>query len=178
MQKKLKRSELKKIESSDWQILSDYVKAMCPFASALDVLQGQNLASIGYVLRTLSVVKSKMMNTSFSTIHGTRFRMALSNCIISRFQTILEFNEDNKELLLAAATHLEFKLSWIENESDRIFVGNLLISECSQIAKESDMINEGNDEDGPVENSFFSCLKRMSFESRRSSNQFNIWSKV
>lgn len=170
MQKKLKRSDLKKIENSDWQILSDYVKAMRPFAMALDVLQGQNLASLGYVLSALTVIKSKMSNLSFCTIHGTRFRMALNNCLISRFQKILEFDKDNKDLILAAATHPEFKLSWIENESDRNFVRNLLISECSQITEESPMIDEENVEDRPVENTFFSCLKRISLENRRHSS--------
>lgn len=56
------------------------------------------------------------------------------NCIQRRFEKMMEISDENKDLVLAAAVHPNFKLSWIEGESDREFAQSLLINSYISLA--------------------------------------------
>ena len=92
------------LASQDILFLKEYLSLMEPLAVTLDVLQGDKYACLGYLLPTLSQLKSKL-----AAIHLTVVKplyIALSQGIDKRF---------GSELTDTAVTHPKFKVDWIKD---------------------------------------------------------------
>lgn len=84
----------------------------------------------------------------------------------------MAINEDNKELILAAAVHSNFKLTWIDNESDRECAQNMLINSYIELSKLNGTPEKsnGSSELETTENAENSFFKRLRVGERRTSS--------
>ena len=108
---------------SDIAFLKEYIDVMAPVAASLDILQGEQNCSLGYVLPTLTVLKGKLQKVTVK--HTRPLRDALLRGIDSRFANLF----CDKEFLMAAVTHPMFKLAWIEDSSLR--------AQCTQMLEQA-----------------------------------------
>ena len=104
------------------------------------------------------------------------------NSFHKRFEAIMKFNEDNKELILASAIHPNFKISWVENERDREYAQTLLINTYIEYSNARNKTanppvsqSETSHAQNSTENQFFKRLR----QERRTSNDdtltFDVW---
>lgn len=185
-----KRSKpLEILTVAEWKMLKDYTICMRPVAIALDIIQGEKRACLGYVLPTLYGIKASLCENAvleaYSSDYGQIFHDCMVDCIDHRFQNMMTICDDNKELILAAAIHPNFKLAWIEDEKDREFAQNLLINSYVELAnKQKSRVPQGIDvrsvatidKDRMTESRFFQRLR--TGERRTSTDDsltFDIW---
>lgn len=131
------RKRLEKINVHEWLLLDDYLTCMKPIASALDKFQGEDNISIGYILPLLFFVDFKFRDMNISTAHGKNFRTCVVACFVNRFRKIMEIDDENIELIVAAVCIPKFKLSWIDDEIMRETCQSIFINELSKITRNS-----------------------------------------
>lgn len=166
-----KRKKLEKLSTLEWKVLKDYTTTLRPLAMGLDVLQGDHKTCMGYILPVLYGIKAKIEknieNSLYTTEQGGKFYDVLMDCFNKRFSGVMRISEENKNLILAAAIHSNFKLSWLQDEPSREFVQGMLINACVDVAstlKQNEPVNECNqgersDKTSSNENSFFIHLR-------------------
>lgn len=107
---------------------------MRPVSMGLDILQGDKRSTQGYILPVLYSIKASLeenlITKSYASDYGNKFHDTLIDCFEGRFGDKMKINEDNKDLILAAAIHPKFKLAWLSNESEREFSQSMLINTC------------------------------------------------
>lgn len=187
-----KGKKLEKLSSTEWKILRDYVTCMRPVSMGLDILQGDKRSSQGYILPVLYGIKTgieeNLTKQMYVSEYGPQFHDILLECLESRFGQKMKITEENKDLILAAAIHPNFKLLWLTNESDREFAQTLLINTCIDLSMSVHQIEnecyqtESNDSQNEKktksnENVFFKHL-RINQQSRRSSNDDSMTLEV
>lgn len=145
---------------------------MTPLACGLDRLQGELNASLGYVLPTLTSMKTKISRIQTLSALGLDMRKSLIDGINSRFGSILKFQYENKELIIAAVSHPFFKLHWIENEEDRTWSRELFTSEV--LSGQNLDYFEHVDEFSHQEDDFFEIYSDVSSSSSRRSSSDNL----
>lgn len=184
---KKKDKKLEKLSASEWRVLKDYVSCLRPVAMGLDILQGDKRSSQGYILPVFHGIKvglaENISNRTYISEFGLKFHDLLLDCIDSRFGDKMKICEENKDLILAAAIHPNFKLSWLVDESDREYAQTLLINTCVDLSAASQQIEKGSDDNdsddsaNSNESIFFKHLKAGQ-HSRRSSNDDSITLEV
>ena len=93
--------------------LLEYVKIVRPIAEALDVLQGDLKISVGYLLPTLTILKSKLRKLdSQNPKHCKPMLREILRSIDRRFGSYFT----DRELRLASMVHPRFKLSWLPDD--------------------------------------------------------------
>jgi hypothetical protein len=100
--------------SQELLFLREYLSLVEPLAVALDILQGDKFACLGFVLPTLSQLKSKL-----DAVHLTLAKplhSALMMGIDKRFGSLM----NDTEFLLAAVTRPKFKLDWIRDQDKKM----------------------------------------------------------
>lgn len=181
-----KAKHLLQITNTEWKILKDYSTALRPVAIGLDILQGDKRASQGYVLPTLFVIKGDLEENMreddvFVSEYGAIMNECVLKCLDNRFSSVLKLSEENKELILAAAIHPSFKISWIEEERDREYAQTLLINTYIEFSNAEKSTSSPSTSDQPdisnsTESQFF---KRLRNGERRHSNDdsltFDVW---
>lgn len=159
---------------------------MRPVAIALDILQGDKRACQGYVLPTLFGIKASLEESIEDGIYVSDYGAIMNRSVLEslekRFGSVMKFNEDNKELILAASIHPNFKIAWIMDERDREYAQTLLINtyivfsniRTSTLTPTIDQ-SETNHSDS-IEHQFFNRLRQ---GERRQSNDdtltFDVW---
>lgn len=120
MEQELHAKNLNVLVPSDWLILSDYITVTKPVAEGLDILQGDKHACLGYLLPTLFAIKKRISSSMLNTAHGESMRDVLIQSIETRFGSMMETTNQNRELYLASVTHPLFKMEWIPQEKHEI----------------------------------------------------------
>lgn len=185
-----KSKQLEVISSAEWKILKDYTICMRPIAIALDIIQGEKRACAGYVLPTLYGVKASLVenteNKLFVSDYGKLMNETMLKCFEKRFGDLMKICDENRHLILAAAIHPNFKLTWLESEGDREFAQTLLINSyvelASSIKRRTDLLSDSSQvsESPPrkksQESQFF---KRLRAGEKRTSTEdsltFDVW---
>lgn len=133
-----KSKPLEVLTATEWKILKDYVVCMRPIAEALDIIQGEERACAGYILPTLYGIKAclneNIENNVYVSDFGKSMNETMLQCLSNRFDDMMKICDENKSLILAAAIHPCFKLTWLENEMDREYVQTLLINTYVEMA--------------------------------------------
>lgn len=131
--------------------MEKYEKAMEPIARALDALQGEINNSQGYIIPVLQSMKMRILSIDESNNLVRDFKRTLEKQIDARFGHYFEFNENNKELLLAAISHPRFKNKFISRENDEIYVKNILMQECKKMNRDVEVVIQSSQNE-PVSN--------------------------
>jgi len=100
--------------------VKEYIEVMAPIACGLDVLQGEMVTGLGYLLPTLCIILLELLDRPAPlslTICQSLVR-ALLDGISSRFGTVF----DDTKVQLASAVHPKFKLDWVENQVQKSLV--------------------------------------------------------
>lgn len=148
--RKVKR--LEKITPADWRCLQDYINILRPVAVALDILQGEKRACQGYIMPSIFSIMANVRNcTNFTSEYGRVMHKCMINCLERRFGDVLKFDEENNDLILAAVVHPNFKLSWIEKESDKEYAQSLFINKYISFAQKSQHSHDTEEIEAPVE---------------------------
>lgn len=106
---------------------------MGPIAAALDVLQGDKEACLGFVLPTLHKLKSKLNAvplTMTKPLHA-----ALLAGIDKRYGHLFH----DSEFLIATTSHPKFKLNWVENPEGKLRCSMLLKTAVDETQNEADI---------------------------------------
>lgn len=162
---------LEKLTPADWRCLRDYTIVLRPVSIALDILQGEKRACQGYVMPSLFSIVAHLRNIAnndgYVSEYGRVMHRCMMKCLERRFGHMLKFDEENNDLILAAVLHPNFKLSWIEKESDKEYAQSLLINKYVSLAnlKKSQHFDDSEENVAPVEkqkskeNDFFKHLR-------------------
>lgn len=175
-----RRKKIEKLTIGEWKVLKDYTTLLRPLAMGLDVLQGDHRTCMGYILPVLYGIKSSIERNIeeeiYATEHGGKFHDILMDCFNKRFSESMQICDENKDLIIAAAVHPNFKLSWLQDEPSREFVQGMLINACVDVAnttKRNEPINDSNENDSskstPQVSSFFAHLRTKENQRRSSS---------
>lgn len=104
-----KSKKIDQITSFEWKILKDYSLALKLVAIGLDILQGDKKSCQGYILPTLFGIKASLAENIEERLFTSDYGIIMNDCVAesidSRFQSIMKFNEENKELILSASIH-------------------------------------------------------------------------
>lgn len=141
---------LQTITKNDWIVIEEYIKVMRPVAVALDQLQSEKNGSQGYIMPTLVAMKHHISGSNVRPI-SREFAQTMLNIVDQRFESYFKFNEDNRELILAAITLPRFKLNFIRSDDDKRFARYLLTEECGRLSTET--VEEDTGEGSMLNNS-------------------------
>lgn len=132
----LKPTNWVKIKPIEIAILKDYVNCMHPLAILLDILQGDQKVSVGFVLPGLYSLKMAIADAKVLSKFGDLVKDTLTLVFNRRFENIMKISEENKNFIFAAISHPKFKMSWVPlNDTD--FVREMFLVEYSIIFTEN-----------------------------------------
>jgi hypothetical protein len=126
---------IKRLTNVQKVFIAEYVRVMAPLCCGLDVLQGDKIAALGFLLPTLTVMKiqlEEMLNDANSDSKLTLCRSlaeAVLAGITNRFADV--FQDNNAKL--AAVVHPQFKLDWICNGHDKSELTRMLKDAVSNL---------------------------------------------
>lgn len=132
--------QLRLLTNNDFIVMSQYEKVFTPVAQALDILQGEYNNSQGYVLPVLLSMKTRISNIEDSNNIVKDFKALILKLIETRFGKYFEYSTSNKDFILSAASLPRFKANFILGDENKVFVKNLLITECQELCSERDGI--------------------------------------
>lgn len=128
-------AHLQVLTNADWKVLSEYLRVMTPIAQALDILQGETTACLGFIMPTLTSMRFHISSLDASSNPLLNaFKIAALDVLRERFDRYLQFNESNREMVLAAISHPIFKSSFIENDNDERRARHILREECMKMS--------------------------------------------
>lgn len=158
----------KYLTEADMAVLNEYLKIMGPFAASLDRLQGEKVASQGYIMPTIISMKYKITSLDGSSLMQA-FKKTALEVIDKRFSRYLNVNETTRDLVIAAVSIPQFKTDFIENVSDQQRASNFLLAECTQHCdRTSTDLRVTRDTNVQVEDDFFVSFANKDDQRRRS----------
>lgn len=92
--------------------LAEYVKTMSPFAKAVDVLQGEASVQMGWLVPTITLLKTKLQNLRLSSKFCVPLVDALQAGLERRFGQMLA----DPELIAAAILVPKFRTCWTSDD--------------------------------------------------------------
>ena len=111
--------------TAETTFIGEYCDIMKPVAQALDILQGDKHAYLGFLLPTITLLKKKLRSKGSGAHYCRELAEALCRGLEKRFDSQL----DDKRALLSAVSSPAFKLGWIEAEEDKDRARRLLRDE-------------------------------------------------
>lgn len=176
---------IKEITSIEWNLVHDYVKLMEPIAISLDKLQGEKNVTVGSILPCLNYIKNALGQCELKTKQSTNSKVqaigndmqrALKNAFEKRFKQFFNFDETNRELILASISHPVYKLKWIDDEKNmatarRFFEDEMRKMEQAPVLYDAESDNE---DDEFVSKNIFSSTRRLSTDNRWATEAFNF----
>ena len=102
-----------RLKPAEIRFLREYVDVVQPFAKALDILQAEKKAYMGYLVPTLCMLQEKLRDKRDLANSCRPLVEALLAGISRRFAVIL----DDAELIASAILHPKFKRDWTDDTS-------------------------------------------------------------
>lgn len=167
--------QLKLLSTHNICVIQQYERVLEPVARSLDILQGDRTCHQGDIFPVLLSMKTHIARLTDSNNIIRDFKATLLKLIDVRFSSYFKYDASNKDFILAAVSLPRYKTSFIQNDEDKIFVKNLLISECKKIRYEKDDEIESvqNNDSLSVESDFI-----ISFESSNLNRRNSIENSV
>ncbi|XDV35100.1 hypothetical protein PO909_005128 [Leuciscus waleckii] len=134
--------------------LSEYAKTMSPVAKALDVLQGETNVQMGWLVPTITLLKTKLQHLHISSKFCRPLIDALLAGLEKRFGQMLK----DPELIAAAILVPKFKTCWTSDEQ----IIKLGLDYIKSYLKDLTVENQGESSHSSEEEDFFSAIKQTS----------------
>ncbi|XP_058242359.1 uncharacterized protein LOC131351136 [Hemibagrus wyckioides] len=128
--------------------LVEYVKTMSPFAKAIDVLQGEASVQMGWLVPTITVLKTKLQNLKHSSKFCVPLVDALQAGLERRFGQMLA----DPELIAAAILVPKFRTCWTSDDN----ILKLGLDFMKNHLKEQPMVHPSDHSHSSEEEDFFS----------------------
>lgn len=139
--------QLRILTNIDLIVMAQYEKVFTPVARALDILQGEYNNSQGLILPVLLSMKARISAIEESHNIIKDFKTNMLKLIKAKFGKYFEYNSSNKDYILSAATLPLRKINFISSDENKLFVKNLLVSECKKLCNERDDEIEATEND-------------------------------
>uniref|UniRef100_A0AAV2KIY4 BED-type domain-containing protein n=1 Tax=Knipowitschia caucasica TaxID=637954 RepID=A0AAV2KIY4_KNICA len=104
--------KLPMLSPAEIAFLSEYVKIMCPVAKAIDVLQGETNVQMGWLIPTITLLKTKLQHLRLSSKCCVPLIDALQSGLQKRFGEMLK----DPELIAASILVPKFRRCWTTDE--------------------------------------------------------------
>ncbi|XP_030581715.1 uncharacterized protein LOC115777851 [Archocentrus centrarchus] len=137
---------------AELSFLAEYVKTMSPFAKAVDVLQGEASVQMGWLVPTVTLLKTKLQHLRISSKLCGPLVDALLAGLEKRFGQMLT----DPELIAAAILVPRFKTCWTEDEC----ILKLGLDYIKSHLKEQPVVQQGETSPSSEEDDFFSLIKQ------------------
>ena len=111
-----------RFKSGEIRFLKEYHKSMQPFAQALDILQAEDKAYMGYLLPVLYMLQDKLRKKRDEMETSAPLIDALQARITRRFSTVMQ----EPEMVAAAILHPKFRKTWT-NDATLLEKGNYFV---------------------------------------------------
>ncbi|XP_064477825.1 uncharacterized protein LOC135391490 [Ornithodoros turicata] len=149
----------------DLLFMKEYCEVMKPVACALDILQRDDVY-IGHLLPTISVLKKRLQHLSIS---GLRYCSPLVVALLEGVAARFDHLYDDRDLLLASIVIPRFKDRWLEDESQRQEIIQLLTEEVARPCYQNNHAEDDRQLLGKdSEDDYFSFVLPVAEESGRS----------
>jgi hypothetical protein len=124
------------------QFLIEYCHVMEPVAQVLDILQSESKMYMGYLLPTISTLKTRLYAMQNGTeVKNLRFCVPLAKSLLAGVETRFDALLEDKNLLIASLLHPKFKLHWLSEEPAKVRAKEIL-----RLAVENFKINQQHQE--------------------------------
>ncbi|CAB4001783.1 transposase [Paramuricea clavata] len=157
--------KLPRFKAGEIRFLQEYYKSMQPFAQALDILQAEDKAYMGYLLPVLYMLQDKLkkkrdeMNTCSPLID------ALQTGITRRFSAVMQ----EPEMVAAAILHPKFRKTWTNDttvlEKGMVYIKRKL-TEIESTERTTSVESAGSASDEGDDDAFFFPQKKQSSSGR------------
>ena len=143
--------ELRGLSEKELSFLQEYIIALKPLSTGLDILQGEDYCYYGTLLPTLETIckKTKASLPKLLTM-TTGLVNAIDSAIKDRFANIL----DSQDAIIAAVTFPKFKLKWVESQEKKDAYKKMVIDELRQNENEI-VLEEKPDAEPDKSDSFY-----------------------
>ena len=135
--------------TAETTFIGEYCDIMKPVAQALDILQGDKHAYLGYLLPTIALLKKKLQRKGSGALYCKELAEALCRGLEKRFRN----QWDDKRALVSAVCSPAFKMGWIEAEEGKEKARRLLWDEMKLFEGAED--RQKHEEEEQKEESFF-----------------------
>ena len=127
---------IKRLQPLQKTFVKEYVAVMKPVCCGLDVLQGETAVGLGFLLPTLSVMKSQLSSLLDANNVNDRLTVCepLASCLVNAINGRFEGMFTNPDAQLAAVVHPKFKFDWIDNVYERSQLTDILKRRVSSLA--------------------------------------------
>ncbi|CAD6216270.1 GSCOCG00011329001-RA-CDS, partial [Cotesia congregata] len=106
----------KPLKETDFRFIEEYCRCHQPIAQAIDVLQGDQIASYGYLLPTLIMTRKRLLACKDLKFHYCQKLVSgLIGAVEKRFKNIFAVVDEGRTAAVAAACHPMFKLRWLSS---------------------------------------------------------------
>lgn len=106
--------------------MEEFLYCHRPIAQALDILQGNKVASYGFLLPTLISIKIRLMKCQKLTFQYCKNLVSgLITALETLFKNIFKVVEEGRNAAIAAAIHLQFKLKWLKSLLDHTKINTM-----------------------------------------------------
>lgn len=166
--------QLRLLNSNDFLVMAEYEKVFLPVSKSLDILQGDKINSQGWIMPVLLSMYQRVEEAATVSNIGRDFKTLMLKLIKNRFSENFKFNSSNKDFILSAVSLPRFKMTFLKNDEDKLFVRNLLLDECKILVDVRDNVNENVETVQSVENDDF----LISFERSRNDRRNSIDNKI
>lgn len=144
--------QLTKLKLNEWVFLEEHCKTMEPLAVSLDKLQGENKSFLGYVARTILVLR-RLLIAFTNQKHCKPLNLIIIKVIETRFSYLFDLSSpESKNFIISSISHPKFKLSWVPVRYINI-CKTLFLRECSVVAATSNQFMDSVIEEIESDNS-------------------------
>lgn len=109
--------------------IAEFVQAMQPLASALDIMQSELKCFMGILLPTIICLKKKLSAIKQSAKHVVPLIDALLQGIDDRFAHLLK----REDLILASIVHPQFRLRWMDSDEQKLKGKKILLDAMQKL---------------------------------------------
>ncbi|CAG5090554.1 Protein of unknown function [Cotesia congregata] len=147
----------KTLDRDDFRFMEEFLHCHRPIAQALDILQGDKVASYGFLLPTLISTKNRLIECQkLNFQYCDDLVNGLITALETRFKNMFEVVEEGRNAAIAAATHPQFKLEWLKSLPDHAKINVLeALKEAITSIVNNDNQRHQEQANDQVDNSFF-----------------------
>jgi hypothetical protein len=120
---------LPRFAGGDVHFITEYCRVMKPFAQGLDILQGENNCYMGVLLPVLATVKKKLVSLTSSL----KICKPLTTALLAGIEKRFGESFTQSRLIVAAAIHPRFKVSWLSGEEEKFAAFAMVLAELEKL---------------------------------------------
>lgn len=130
--------------------LKEYCSVMQPLACALDILQAETKCFIGYLLPTLTSLRTKLLGIKPTL----KLAIPLADAVLAGLNKRFQDYDTRHDLILASVTLPQFRMRWLEDDDKKSQARNLLYEQLRVVQQQEldlQLVSNDDQESGRAE---------------------------